>query len=231
MASAVERILGGLIVSCQPVAGGPMDRLDMVVGFALAAEAGGAAGLRIEGVANVRGVRAATSLPIIGIVKRVEADTPVIITSQLDDVRALADAGADIIAFDATDRPRPVSMPALAKAVREAGKQSMADCATLTDVRAAAEAGVDVIGTTLSGYTGGPVPKEPDIELVRHACAFGLPVFAEGRYHTVEHVRAARLAGAGAVVVGSAITRPEHITRWFAEAVQVPGHTDPLAGR
>ncbi len=200
----------------------------MVIGFALAAEAGGAAGLRIEGVANVRGVRAVTRLPIIGIVKRAEPDTPVIITSRLEDVRALAEAGADIIAFDATDRPRPVPVLDLARAVRDAGKQSMADCATLGDAQAAAAAGIDVIGTTLSGYTGGPIPEGPDFELVRRASTLGLPVLAEGRYRTTEDVRAARLAGAAAVVVGSAITRPEHITSWFAEAVRIPRPADPL---
>lgn len=222
MPSPVERTLGGLIVSCQPVVGGPMDRLDMIVGFALAAEAGGAAGLRIEGVANVRGVRAMTRLPIIGIVKRAEPGTPVIITSRPEDVHALAEAGADIIAFDATDRTRPASTMELLAAVRRAGRQSMADCASFADARAAAAAGVDVIGTTLSGYTGGPVPKGPDLDLVRQSATLGLPVFAEGRYHTVEDVKAARLAGADAVVVGSAITRPEHITGWFADAVRPP---------
>ncbi|GLS22750.1 hypothetical protein GCM10007874_57700 [Labrys miyagiensis] len=230
MASAVERTLGGLIVSCQPVVGGPMDRLDIIIGFALAAEAGGAAGLRIEGVANVRGVRAVTQLPIIGIVKRAEPDTPVIITARLEDVRALADAGADIIAFDATDRPRPIPVADLAGAVRQVGRQVMADCANLADAQAAAALGIDVIGTTLSGYTGGPIPARPDLDFVRHSARLGRPVFAEGRYYTVEDVRAARLAGADAVVVGSAITRPEHITSWFAEAVRLPASADPLQG-
>jgi len=112
--------------------------------------------------------------------------------------------------------------------VREAGRLSMADCATLADAHAAVAAGVDIIGTTLSGYTGGPIPERPDIELVREAARLGLPVFAEGRYHTVDQARAARLAGAAAIVVGSAITRPEHITHWFAEAVRASRPTDPL---
>jgi putative N-acetylmannosamine-6-phosphate epimerase len=228
MASAVERTLGGLIVSCQPVIGGPLDRPDIIIGFALAAEAGGAAGLRIEGIANVRSVRAVTELPIIGIVKRMELDTSVMITSRLDDVLALTDAGADIIAFDATDRARPVPVAELAAAVRGAGLQSMADCASFADARSAAALGIDVIGTTLAGYTGGPVPWSPDLELVRKSATLGRPVFAEGRYRNVEDVREARLAGADAVVVGSAITRPEHITGWFAEAVHLPAPADPV---
>lgn len=220
MASAVERARGGLIVSCQPVIGGAMDRTEIVVGFALAAAAGGAAALRIEGVANVRAVRAATALPVIGLVKRPEPDTPVFITPLLRDAADLAAAGADIIAFDATQRPRPVPVPALVAAIHAAGCQSMADCASLADAAGAVEAGVSVIGTTLSGYMGGPVPEEPDLDLVRQAVSLGKPVFAEGRYRTLAQVRAARLAGADAVVVGSAITRPEHITSWFVEAVK-----------
>lgn len=227
MASAVERALGGLIVSCQPVIGGAMDRTEIVVGFALAAVAGGAAALRIEGLANVRAVRAATSLPVIGLIKRAEADTPVFITPLLKDVTDLAEAGADIIAFDATQRSRPVPVPAMIAAIHAAGRQSMADCADVVDAAAAVEAGASVIGTTLSGYVGGPVPEEPDIDLVRQVAALGRPVFAEGRYRTLAQVQAARQAGADAVVVGSAITRPEHITSWFVEAVKSPSAPSP----
>ena len=220
MLSSLARLNGGLIVSCQPVSGGPMDRTDMVVGFALAAEAGGASGLRIEGVANVRAVRQVTALPIIGLVKRVDPASPIIITATPRDVEDLADAGADIIAFDATRRVRPVSILELVAAVQRAGRLSMADCADLADARAARDAGVEILGTTLSGYTGGPVPDQPDIDLVREASRLGRPVFAEGRYKTVEHVASARDAGATAVVVGSAITRPEHITAWYVDAMK-----------
>jgi len=108
--SPIERLTGGLIVSCQPVIGGSLDRPEFVVGFARAAEASGAAGLRIEGLANLRAVRAATALPIIGIVKRPVPASPVFITPERSDVAALAEAGADIIAFDATVRPRPESV-------------------------------------------------------------------------------------------------------------------------
>ena len=213
-----------LIVSCQPVTGGPLDRPDIVAAFALAAEAGGARGLRIEGLANLRAVRAVTALPIIGLIKRVDPSTPVIITATPDDVRDLAEAGADIVAFDATIRAgRPASVAALAEATQAAGRYAMADCATLADAEAAARAGVAILGTTLSGYTGGPVPEKPDLDLVRECAALGVPVFAEGRYKTVAEVRAARDAGATAVVVGSAITRPEHVTSWFAAALREQG--------
>lgn len=217
----------GLVVSCQPVQGGPLDRPDIVAAFALAAEAGGARGLRIEGLANLRAVRAVTALPVIGLIKRIDPATPVIITGLPADVRDLAEAGADIVAFDATRRPgRLTPVATLVEAARAAGCASMADCADLADAEAAVRAGADTVGTTLSGYTGGPVPDEPDIDLVRRCAALPRPVFAEGRYRTLEQVRAARAAGARVVVVGSAITRPEHVTSWFVGALR-----EPLAGQ
>lgn len=229
MVSVLDRLKGKLVVSCQPVVGGPMDRTDIVVAFALAAEAGGAAGLRIEGVERVRAVRAATRLPIIGLVKRIDPSTPIIITPTRADVDALAEAGADIIAFDATDRIRPEPVTALAERVHRDGRIAMADIATRAQAYGAREAGCDIIGTTLSGYADGPVPEDPDIALVETCSGMGVPIFAEGRYRTVGEVEAARRAGAWSVVVGSAVTRPEHITAWLAKAVE--GAEEPAAAQ
>lgn len=208
-----------LIVSCQPVPGGAMDDSPYVVGFALAALSAGAVGLRIESARYVAAVRAATDAPIIGLIKRDLDDSPVRITPYLDDVKALAEAGADIIAFDATDRERPASMEALAQAVRDAGKLSMADCSCVDDARHALAAGVDYVGTTMSGYTGGPEPVDPDIDLVAALRQLTPYVIAEGRIRTIEQAQAAARAGATCVVVGSAITRTEHVTAWFRDAL------------
>ena len=216
----IDALRHGLIVSCQPVPGSPFDTPDGVVAFARAAAAAGAAGLRIEGQANVAAVTAALNLPVIGLIKRDLADSDVRITPWLEDVAALARAGAAIIAVDATARPRPVPVADLLAAIRATGRLAMADCATLADARDAVSAGADIAGSTLSGYTGGPVPAEPDLALVRALSGLGVPVFAEGRYNTPPLAAAAIRAGADAVVVGSAITRPEYITGWFAQAVQ-----------
>jgi N-acylglucosamine-6-phosphate 2-epimerase len=100
MSGQLDRIRGGLVVSCQPVDGGPMDRPEIVAAMAAAAVAGGASAVRIEGIGNLRAARAAVSVPIIGIVKRDLADSPVRITPYPQDVRALAQAGADVVAVD-----------------------------------------------------------------------------------------------------------------------------------
>src|SRR5699024_2317379 len=93
---------------------------------------------------------------------------------------------------------------------------------SVADGVAAEAAGADVIGTTLAGYvTAGPVPEGPDLHLVEDlATRVTVPVFAEGRIHHPEQVRQALARGASAVVVGTAITHPTTITRWFADAAE-----------
>jgi N-acylglucosamine-6-phosphate 2-epimerase len=210
-----------LVVSVQPVDGGPLDDDAVVVRMARAAVQGGAAGLRIEGAARVAAVRAALpQVVLIGIVKRDLPGSPVRITPGLEDVQALAAAGADIVAIDATERSRPVPFVALHSAAQAAGVWTMADASCRADALAAWQVGgVAIVGSTLAGYTGGTVPPEPDLALVQTLAAAGCRVMAEGRYHTPAQAAAALRAGAWAVTVGSAITRLEHVTSWFSGAL------------
>ncbi|MFN7220439.1 MAG: N-acetylmannosamine-6-phosphate 2-epimerase [Burkholderiales bacterium] len=219
-----ERMRGGLVVSCQPVDGSAMDRDDIVVAMAHAAVAGGAVAVRIEGATRVAAVvRGLDNVPVIGLIKRDLVDSPVRITPLLEDVAALAAAGADIIAVDATARTRPASASALRDAIRASGALAMADCSNVDDALAAAALGFDIVGTTLSGYTGGETPSAPDIPLVRTLAAALPPhvrLMAEGRFNTPADARAAIEAGAWAVTVGSAITRIEVVTGWFADSLR-----------
>ena len=186
VADCLKRFASSLVVSCQPVPDGPLDHPDQVVGFALAALASGGRGLRIEGLDNLKAVRAATDAPIIGLIKRDLDTSPVRITPFIDDVVALAEAGADIIAFDATDRVRPTAVADLCAAVHAHGKLAMADISNIAEARAAVELGVDVVGTTMSGYTGGPEQIDPDFQLLSAAVRLGRPVIAEGRIRVPE---------------------------------------------
>ncbi|MDO5643608.1 MAG: putative N-acetylmannosamine-6-phosphate 2-epimerase [Paracoccus sp. (in: a-proteobacteria)] len=218
----LDQMRGGLVASCQPVDGGPMDRPDIVAAMAQAAVAGGARALRIEGIANLRAVRPLVGVPIIGIVKSDLADSPVRITVSLADVQALAGAGADVIAYDATPRPRPDAASAVLAAILRAGRLAMADCATPDDGRRALDAGAAIIGTTLSGYTAETEGQGdgPDFALIRAFRDFGSGfVMAEGRINTPDLAARAIAAGADAVTVGSALTRLEHVTGWFASAM------------
>lgn len=218
-ASMKARLHQGIIVSCQPVARGPMDVDDIVVAMALAALDGGGAGVRIEGARRVAMVRARTEAPLIGLIKRDLEDTDVRITPLIEDVEALADAGADIIAIDATDRPRPCDFADQVTRAKELGCFVMADCASLADGHAAHRLGCEIIGSTLSGYTGDVEPVDPDLDLVEAMNDEGFCVMAEGRIRHPEQARLAIERGAWCVTVGSAITRQEHITGWFVEAI------------
>ncbi len=213
-------IKNGLIASCQPVDDGPMDKPEIVAAMAQASVAGGAAGLRIEGVDNLKATRPLVNIPIIGIVKRDLPDSPVRITPFLQDIEDLAAAGADIIAIDGTDRVRPVDIESAVKKIRELGCLSMADCSNLAEGLYCQKLGADIIGSTMSGYTGGPVPTEPDYQLVKDLKAAGCYVMAEGRYNTPELAKTAIEIGADSVTVGSALTRLEHIVSWFADAIK-----------
>ena len=216
-----RRLTSGLIVSCQPVDHGPMDDDDVVVRFARAALAGGAEGLRIEGAGRLAKVR--NALPdalIIGIVKRDLADSPVRITPLREDVQGLAEAGADIIAVDCTERVRPVAVEELISLINQLGKVAMGDCSSLAEAKHAYASGAAVVGTTLSGYTGGPVPSEPDFDLLHTMCIHFPRVMAEGRFNTPAHCAEARQIGAWAVTVGTAITRTEVVAEWFATAMR-----------
>ncbi|SMY08873.1 N-acetylmannosamine-6-phosphate 2-epimerase [Flavimaricola marinus] len=220
MSRILEDLSGALVVSCQPVVGGPLDHPEIVAAMALAALDGGARGLRIEGIANLKAVRAVTDVPIIGLVKRDLEGFEPRITPIAADVLDLAAAGADIIAIDATDRPRPDRLERLIDTIQSVGRPAMADCSTLAEGVRAVDYGVEVLGSTMSGHTGGPIPDGPDLALVSSFAKLGRFVVAEGRYHRPDQAARAIEAGANAVVVGSAITRPEHVATWFSDAIK-----------
>jgi N-acylglucosamine-6-phosphate 2-epimerase len=210
-----------LIVSCQAGTGSALRGPEPMALMAREAAAGGAAGIRANGPADVAAIRAAVDLPIIGIHKLGDP-AGVFITPTVAAAAEVVRAGATLVALDGTLRPRPDGTPlaALVAVVHaDLDVPVMADVDTYEAGVAAREAGADLVATTLAGYTGGPVPAGPDLDLVaRLASTLDCPVVAEGRYTTPEQVRAALAAGAHAVVVGTAITNPAAITRRFRQA-------------
>jgi len=232
----LAHIRGGLIVSCQALPDEPLHGSEIMACMAHAAEIGGAVAIRANGPGDVAAIRAITSLPIIGLYKVDIPGFDVYITPLVEHAEALVDAGADIVAVDATNRPHPEGTTAefIAAVKAATGLPLLADISTYDEALAAQQAGADIISTTMSGYTPySPQQSTPDLDLVRLLAstfgpvppplgARGLPVLAEGRISTPEEARAALDAGAFAVVVGGAITRPQQITARFVRGITAP---------
>ncbi|GAA4514281.1 N-acetylmannosamine-6-phosphate 2-epimerase [Actinoallomurus oryzae] len=226
--TALGAIESGLVVSCQAAEGNPLRGPRFMAAMAQAAAVAGATGIRAEGADDIAAVRAATGLPVIGIRKTGPAGSDgVYITPTYADAESVVAAGAAIVATDGTARPRPDGgdlATLIAQVHDRLGVPVMADVDSVEAGRYAHECGADLLASTLSGYTGpGPVPDEPDIELVAALVrATPLPVVAEGRIRAPEEARAAFAVGAHAVVVGTAITNPMEITRRFTTALGTP---------
>ena len=188
---------------------------------------GGAQGLRVAGVRDVKIAKAISDVPVIGITKPEVIPKNwkeiVYITSTIKDAVDLIQAGADIIAFDGTSRPRPkCTLEEIIKYIKINRRKAMADISTLEEGINCAKLGVDVLSTTLSGYTTqSPIEGDgPDFKLLEALVKeTDKPVILEGRIWEPEQINKAFELGAHAVVIGSAITRPQLITKRFINNV------------
>ena len=221
MTNLIEQLRGSVIVSCQARPGEPFDAPHFIAEFAKSAKIAGAKGLRINKGENIRAVKQAVDLPVIGIRKREVEGHSVFITPSLEDVQEVIDAGADIVALDGTARPRPgnESLKTLIDYCHARGVPVLADIATVSDAEYAYRQGADMIATTLAGYTEDTQERElPDFELLREAAGrVPIPVLLEGGIVDPEHVTVAFQNGAYAVIIGKAVTMPHFIARRFVE--------------
>lgn len=214
---------GRLVVSCQTWDNGAFRDPSCMARFARAAVDGGAAGIRADGPEEIKAIREAVSVPIIGIFKVKQDDGDILITPSFEAARQLVKAGANLVALDCTCRgQRYGALERLRQIKAELEVPVLADIATVEEAIRAAEAGADAVLSTLRGYT----PETARVRAFDPAFiadlgrAVSVPVIAEGRVETPEQACAALDAGAYAVIVGSAITRPETITRKFVSALQ-----------
>ena len=223
----VESLKGKLIVSCQALPHEPLHSSFIMGRMALAAKEGGAYGIRANTKEDIQEIRHNVDLPVIGIVKRDYADSEVYITPTMKEVDELMEVGPEIIALDATGRLRPegVALKDFFRQVKEKYPDQlwMADCSTVEEALHADKLGFDFIGTTMVGYTrqseGGRI-EEDDFRILREIIAKAKhKVIAEGNVNTPQKVKRVIELGAYSVVVGSAITRPQLITREFAEVL------------
>lgn len=215
-----------LIVSCQAEGNSPFNSPEGVTMFAKAAIMGGASAIRSEGIDKTKMIIEQTNVPVIGLVKSTFEDGLVRITGSIKDVEDLISIGTHIIAIDGTFRKREnLTGPDFINKVKsEFDCIIMADIAKEDEAIACAEAGADFISTTLNGYTPETVSdknKSPNFELVESLVQqIKIPVVAEGRINTPFDARKMIELGAYAVVVGTAITRPQIITSWFVDAIK-----------
>jgi N-acylglucosamine-6-phosphate 2-epimerase len=222
MLELLQKLQGGLIVSCQASEESPLRDVRIMAALARAAQNGGAVGIRANGPADIAAIRAVVNLPIIGINKLHLPGYEVYITPTLDSAREVVQAGCDLLALDATLRPHPadLSTAEIIQACRLEFKMPvMADISTLEEGLAAADAGADIVATTLTGYTSYTSDRPlPDFELLEKLVTrLSIPVFVEGHIRSPADARRALELGAFAVVVGAAITRPEWITANFVQ--------------
>lgn len=220
---AIAELKGRLVVSVQADLDSPLRSTPIIAALARCALMGGAAGLRIQGVSDVAAVRGITRKPIIGLTKIYRPGESVYITPSATDARELVGAGADIVAIDATSRKRPESFTEIAAAVHAVGACVLADVATFAEAQTALEEGADIVATTLAGYMDGASPEGPDFALMRKMAGAGLRFAAEGRIRSSDEAAQAIVLGASFVIVGTAITRPDVVTSWFASAVARAG--------
>ncbi len=221
----LKQLRHGLIVSCQAKTGSPLRDSKMMAAMAQAAEQAGAVGIRADGPADIEAIRGVVKIPIIGIYKQELPGTDVYITPTFESAQAVVAAGADLVALDATARPRPGDLTAT-ELIRccqtELEVPVMADISTIPEGIAAAEAGADLVATTLVGYT--PDSRHlspPNFELIHQlVITVATPVVVEGHISTPAEARQALDLGAHAVVVGAAITQPAQITRRFVGVMQ-----------
>ena len=201
----------GLIVSCQAPVNSPLHDPYVISAMAQAAVNNGAVAVRIDTPSHIQSVREKVQVPIIGLWKQVITGSDVYITPQFHHAVAVSEAGADIIAIDATTRNRPGDEK-LADIItlihQQLNKPVMADVDTYEAAQLAVNAGADIVGTTLFGYTTATQNFSPPgwellTQIVENLDTF---VICEGGVSSPEMVRKALDLGANAVVVGGAIT-------------------------
>jgi len=223
-----ERIKGKVIVSCQAVPGEPLyvEEKSIMYLMARAAKQAGAPMIRTSSIRDVVAIKEETGLPVIGLIKVQYDGFESYITPTMKEVDALVEAGSDIIALDCTNQKRgdQISISEYITQVRAKYPNAvlMADISTYEEGVNAWRLGMDLVGTTMSGYTAySPKFDGPDYELVKRLSdTVDVPVIGEGRVHSPEQAVKMLEAGAYAVVVGGAITRPLEIAQRFIRAVE-----------
>lgn len=222
--SILDFLKGKVIISSQATKGEPLYDEKCMTAMMQSVINGGAEILRVAGSRDVK-IAKSLGVVVIGLTKPEKLPenwkSVVYITPTIKEVDELIDADADIIAFDGTLRAREnCSLDDIISRIHRAKKLAMADISTTEEGVNCARLGADIISTTLAGYTdeSGEPTNGPDFELLTKLVnTIDKPVILEGRIWEPVEIKKGFELGAYAVVIGSAVTRPQLITKRFME--------------
>ncbi len=221
----LDGLKDGLIVSCQVQHDDPIYTEDMALKMAEAACWAGAVAIRANSPEQIKTIKEKVDLPMIGLWKVWHEDTDVFITPTMKEVRAIWEAGAEIIALDCTAQTTHEKTQAwdLIKEVKKEIPEAIifADISTYEEAKRAIDNGADIVAPTLYGYTKDTAHVE-GADYREFACMCrdfkdDAYVMMEGHLYSPEDAMKCIYLGAHSVVVGSAITRPHLTAKRFVD--------------
>lgn len=215
----IEKLRNGLIVECIAPIDRSLHEAEYMVNMAKEAISGGAKALRVSSVSDIKAIKEAMDVIVIGNIKKKYDNSDVVCTPTTKEVLELVESGCDIIAIDATRRQRPSfeTVEDLLEVIKRHKKLALADISNYDEGVVADILEFDLISTALSGATSYTHRKlGPNLKLIKKLVKkVKTPILAEGRINTKEEMLKLKKIAPYAVVIASTIPNPSYITKSF----------------